>query len=376
MAGQNKGPSKQKRKQNRRTKIILLVFFILIAGAITYAVVQGKQGVSLNPKQLPVAQENQYATIGNGLIYIDDQTQTIYYNDLDQGKGNWYYELFMTGTKVVASDTMAVIYTDNSVQVVSPRGQALGRPIEFTNQVLSAVCGNQYFAVLTQDAQGLHAITIVQSETGEQQDAILMNDDFVVSYNFYGDDDKFWIMSVNTESPMPMMTVSTYSAGAKLITSVVHLQEELVTEVLIQGNNLYALGTNNLYTFEVGSGQEKDRQLVYGWELLDTSLTQNNVLFLLSQTTTDATKTAEVKLLSSDTTQKEVLFRVPAGCLNVFLYTDKVVAVTTNRVYIFNLKGELQRDYSLEGEFVSVQKLAGERILLNDGTNIYVAPIR
>ncbi len=374
MAQVNNRNSRARRKPNARARIILVILALIAIGTIVFVVVRGRQGVLLNPKELPFQATNSYAMTGNGVVYIDKTV--IYYNDMENGKGNWYNDLAMEGIKVAASDTMIVIYTNDSIQVLSPTGMPIGNRIEFNSTVLGAACGHRYFAILTQDAQQRQSIIIVDTQGGTQQEPILLNDDFVFDYAFYGTDDQFWVLSGNVEAPTPISTISIYSSGAKSVTGVIQIQEELVSSVRIGSDYLYVAGTTDLFAFD--SGQEKARRLVYGWELMDSNTVDksNYFLFQSAQSRAEQGKTVEALLVTLPQTSADVAFRLPANCLNAFLYSDKIVAVTTNRVYIFDLKGNLLRDYSLEGDFISAQKITNDRLLLDNGTNMFVAPIR
>lgn len=363
-----------RRKPNLRARLILLVLALVAIGAIIFVVVQGRQGVLLNPKQLPFQAVNSYAMTGNGVVYINGTV--IYYNDMETGKTNWYNDLALEGIQVAASDSMIVIYTDDSIQVLSPTGMAIGNKIQFNSKVISAVCGLRYFAVLTEDAQGRQSMTIADTQGGTQQEPVALEDDFVFDYSFYGTNDQFWMLSGNMEAPILISTVSLYSAGGQSVTGVIQIQEELISDVVIGSDYLYLAGTTNLFAFE--SGQEKLRDLIYGWEVLDTNTVDKANYFLIraEQDAPVVGQTVEARLMTLPKVSNDVSFRLPANCLNAFLYSDKIVAITTNRVYIFDLKGNLLRDYSLEGDFISAEKIVNDRLLLNNGTNMYVAPIR
>lgn len=363
-----------RRRANARARLTLFVLAICVVAAIIFAVVKGRSGVSLSPQALPFSQANSYAFTGKGVVYINETV--MYYNDMDRGKDNWHYDLSLEGLKVAASDAMIAVYSENAVQIILPNDKASSNKIEFNHTVLRVECGKTHFAVMTVDAQKNYFLTVVGLD-GVQQEPIAYDDNFIAAFEFYGEDDKLWTLSDNVNATLPVSTISTYNAGQS-ITRVIPIIGELIEDVLIGEQGLYAMGTSHLFAYD-DKGHEALRYMTYGWELFDAVTVERNNYFLLSPLQnigTPSGKTMETKLITLPSTADEKHFRLPQQCLNAFLYPDKIVAVTVNRVYIMDLSGQVMRDYSLEGEFIAVEKISGERLLLDDGKQKFVAPIR
>lgn len=374
MAKETQKARRVRRRPNARARLILLFLAVCVVAAIVFAVVKGSSGVSLSPEPLPFSQSNSYAFTSKGVVYINETV--MYYNDMERGKDNWHYDLSLEGLKVAASDSMIAVYSEDAVQVILPHEQISSNKIEFSSTVLRVECGKAHLAVMTSDAQNNYFLTVIGLD-GVQQEPIAYDDHYVSAFAFYGEDDKLWTLSNNIDAVIPVSTISTYNAGQS-ITRVIPIIGELIDDVFIGYQGLYAMGTSNLFGYD-DKGHEELRYMTYGWALLDSATIERNNYFLLvplQSASTPSGKTLEAKLITLPSTMDEKHFRLPEHCLNAFLYPDKIVAVTSNRVYIMDLSGQVMRDYSLEGEFVAVEKISGERLLLDDGQQKFVVPIR
>lgn len=368
-----KRASRSRRRPNTRARVLFIILGLSVFIAVIIAFVRGREGVPQNSRTLPFASSASHAFAGKGVAYIDGTL--LHYNDLDRGKSNWFHDLSLEGLQVSASESMIVVYSDSSVQVLSPQGDILSKIIEFSNEVLNVVCGKNYFAVLSQDTQKVPSLSVI-SINGNQLEPLQYPANTILDYRFYGEADQLWTLAANVEGASPALTISTYKTGSSMtITSVILIQDELIDAITLSGQNLYAIGSNNLYTFDA-SGQIQTQRQIYGWNWLDSMSTESKSLFLFKShmDAQDPSKTMRVKLVS--TADNDINFRLPASCIGAFLYSDKLLAVTTNHVYVFDLKGSLIRDYALDREYQTVEKVSYDRLLFSNGEELYLAPIR
>lgn len=363
-----------KRKVNSRTRVLLTILFALVVCGVVLTIFLGRSGQSSSAQRLPFSVGTSFAFCGDGVVYVSGPL--LQYDDLGRGKNNWQWDLAQNDIKVSASDTIIVIYSSNFVQAFSPDGSSLTSRLAFESEVVSVQCGITHFAVLRRDASATFALSLITLE-GKQLEPLSFNYGYAVDYRFYPSSDQLWALSLNSEGSQVISTITTYNTG-ETITGVMSMTGELIGEVQIGSENLYAIGTTNLFAFD-RTGKQQDKRLIYGWQVLDSLFTDKKNMFLLRPTPEDGATpitSTSAKLITFPSTSSDIDFRLPPVCLGAFLYADKIVAITSNSVYIYDLQGVLQRSYALDGLYSSIQNISQERLLLSDGSGYFIVPIR
>lgn len=351
-----------KRKLNSRARVaIAILAAVLVLSLVVVALLQSEQRVESHA--LAFSKNDSYAFSDRGVVYITDHT--LYFDDLAHGKANWRRQLKTPGFKVAASNSFIVVYSDHMAQALDYGNNLLTSTMQFSSTVLDVRCGENYFAILRQDADGKFEISRI-STSGEQLTPLGTDNFYVTNYNYYAND-QLWLMSMDQASNVPVTRISTFS-GADARTGVMTLEEELVSSVYVS-DFLFAAGTKTLRAY-TPTGKQQDSRSVYGWQVLDHISNKTGNFFLLRSelALSDPSQTSQGRLISLPQIGNDIDIRFPAHFVAAFLQNGKIIMLSRDTAYVFQMDGTLHDTVPLDIEIDAAYKVSSTRIMVTSAS--------
>ena len=262
---------------SRRKLIFSVGLIVLIAVAVLIFVFTKSSNPLDHLQLLPFSSETSCVYNKFGILYSQADTLSC----LDKsGELLWSTNLFASDVSLFASDSYVVAYNQESVQVFDAN---TGKPY-FTKKMEGAavrvITGYEHIGVFYSVTAGDTAnnYLMVLDLKGNEIDNLSFGTQNILNYGFYQNSDALWVLSLDTSGVTPISRVATYNPG-KSLTGSIDLNEYLVEDVFVYGDNMYIFSTNFLRTYDL-YGAQQNSSLVYGWKLKSTMISDGQPLFL------------------------------------------------------------------------------------------------
>ena len=355
------------RRLSRRGIIALFCLVALAAAAVVLGFTMLSGSPATEAVLLPFSSSSEYGFTDRGIMAITGETLLLCST---RGEERWEIPLSNAGCSLATGPTYGVIYTDSIVQAIDTDGNALFPSLEFSGTVLNVQCGASTFGVYKSESDGSTYIYLYDL-AGNRLDRLSLNNP-LLNFGFYGSADTLWTLMINTDSSLPVCTISTYNVATHADTGAMTKEGQIIERVYFGGSSIYAAGTNHLIVY-TAAGQESSSTLIYGWKVLDCSLSGSSAQFLLSlrqESSSSASTAAKVLNLS---TGSESTFRLPAGTLGAFFSGSRILVAQAGRISYYSASGDLQSVRPLEFTADAARKENGY-ILLASGESLYLIP--
>ena len=366
---------KRRYKVNNKSKaigriLVLLAGLLIIAGLI-FGIVKllssGKKK-SRGLSELPFTAAANYAYTGAGFLYFD--AGRLYYEDIADASKDTSYKINTEELKLAASRGVSVLYHDTALQIVGG-----GDSLVFSGRVLGVRCGNEHVAVLREDSAGGTAI-VIYDKAGIQVDQMDFDATDLIGFGFSNtSDETLWTLEADYSTPTPVSTLTTYNLATKRTTGVMTVQGQLVEDVLFTNSSIFLSATSSLIRCNLAGSTEAYRMTVYGWELLDYSLTDSGPVLMYGQRGAETHSTIKLYTMAEGDVGTAEIASVhpPTGYVGAFLMKGRLCVYTPTELYTYSAKGELISQEGLNETITAAEKLSDDHALLYKGDTLLIS---
>lgn len=359
---------------NRFRFLLTLSAMIIVAALILYVLgVFGGGPRSLSTRKLRCVVSQQVTPFGDQVLYYDGTTLFCLNAN---GTEQWKYALG-PGARFTASDTTVTAWIGAHLHILDRSGRAtyndrLSDPIQFAKpgrQYVAAVVGEGFSPTLVvKDVNGL----AVDSETVAYADKMILDLDFFEGGNY------LWTTALDIYGIAPMTVMNIYRVGA-MNTGEVDLGEEITYQVLYSGEKLHVINTRdlNLYDYR-GTLDPFSKQLVYGWQLVDSATGAGDAAMLFAPVlqTAQEQRITELRVLTSG--KKDSRYTLPDSCVGAGLRGGSIFAISSDTVYRAELNA--QRFSALKLPLKApvtgyIGSLSNGAVLVSSGQEVYLVSL-
>ena len=365
---------KRRYRVNNRSKTIgrilvlaagLLIIVGLIFGIVKLIGSATKKGKGM--RELPFDAAANYTYTGAGFLYFD--AGRLYYEDISDGSKDTSYKINTEELQLAASPGISVLYHESALQIVGA-----GDSLVFSGRVLGVRCGNEHVAVLREDSAGGTAI-VIYDKNGIQVDQMDFDATDLIGFGFSNtSDETLWTLEADYSTPTPVSTLTTYNLATKRTTGVMTVQGQLVEDVLFTDSSIFLSATSSLIRCNPAGSTEAYRMTVYGWELMDYSITDSAPILMYGQRGAETHSTIKLYTLAEGDVGTAEIAQVhpPTGYVGAFLMKGKLCVYTPTELYTYSAKGELLSTDELSQVITKAEKLSDNHALLYKGDTLLI----
>ncbi|MDL2236232.1 DUF5711 family protein [Christensenellaceae bacterium OttesenSCG-928-K19] len=308
----------------------------------------------------------------NGILY--NESDTLYLLDKD-GVEQWQLTLEMTESKTVTSPALICNYSGKTMQVMNySKEQMFTTSID--SEIMDAAIGVEALAVLTQgvaeETGATQHLVSIFNTNGEQTGQVSMGSTRqVIDFDFYGDTDMFWVLSLDTANVLPVSYINVYKTDGSMTFNIM-INTQIVESVYVTDSTIFASGTNSISSYTY-FGEKQAEQQVYGWRPAAQSVTTGS--FRLAYVPRSGVQEVEaVRLCTADLT--DIHIRVPQGVFSVAVTQDRLYAFSADNVYVYLQDGKLERTIATDSQIVKVKQLSDNYAVLWDQQKSYIMALQ
>ena len=342
----------------------IVIGLIALAGvAVLVALTAKNCGTQLITRTLPLTSSELISGTGDGILYVRGGSLNFYsFKDEDN---NFTRPITASPTGIVGSAGIKAIYSPNAVQIIDAPFD-----IEPEGEVIALRCGKAHVAACTRRPNGDETVT-VYGLNGQQIYDFPFAAGRLVNFGFSeASGSTLWLMELDTDSGSPRTTITTFDLDRMSSTGVITVSDQLVEDVFFTGSSVFIVGTDSLIRYSAAANREIYRVQLYGYRVIDRSLTgESPVLLLMPRSSADLAGASSLRILT--VSQKDVAgetavsVAVPDGIVGSHLVNGSLVLVTGGSLRLISNKGKLVETLSLPvGATASSEKLDEHHILM------------
>ncbi|MEZ4358360.1 MAG: hypothetical protein R2876_07070 [Eubacteriales bacterium] len=363
-------------KKNRvKKKKKRLIFFISLAVLAAVLLIIGITIFkSSNPKDLLKTMPFQTATSSiynkKGIMYASDDA-LICINS--SGKQLWSSQLFASGVSLFASDNYVVAFKEQTIQVFKSNGDSMFTK-NIGQNIVKVICGKNSIGVfysVTSDSETEQTqnYLLVLNLSGDEIETIDFEDQNILKYDFYSDDDELWTLSLDTSGVTPVSEVVTYKPG-KAVTGNIQFTENIVEDVYFNDSYMYVLTTNYLSTYDL-YGSIQNTILIYGWHSDCISVIDGSPRFMCLKRSED--EHTMMRIITPGVSDTQI--NLPGGIKNITVYKNKIYLIGLNKIYKYDISGTQEKAITLPYTYESIRITGQDYVLFSKGDKVYSYPL-
>ena len=349
----------------------LLVALLICVFAYTAAslLTREKSHILSSTTVLPCTSSQAIQVLGEGVVYSDGTSLRALNG---RGRQTWSYVVGAncgfnaceSGVAAWSGDLLAVLNPETGTALFSG---SMG------DTILSATVGSSYAAALVGEESS--ATLIVLELSGREIDRIALEDITVLDYGFFSKGEMLWVMSLDTNGTIPMSQVTTYKPGRKQSGKITD-SEQIVYEVMFESSNVYAVGTTYIRVYDyTGVEDTSQRQLVYGWYLVDSETSGNGSLMAFVPMAEIGT-TAEINDIRLIKGNTDRTVRMPFTCFSIQVHNNAVYGFSDQYVMVHSLDAEKAETYQLPFQCDALIGItSNSSAVLVSGDSVYMVPL-
>ena len=350
-----------------------LVALVLSGGlfAVFYLMFR-QRDVSLTYEKLGIQANMDYTVSGNYLSYAS-ATDLIQVNIADTKKST-VINLPIAIDGFGVSSTMTAVYAGSNLQLRNFNALTLNGTIR------GVACGEGHCAALrTNDISGLDSIVVFNASAEAVGNPIDFSESKVVNFGFetkYGRE-MLWVICVNTQASLPVTTVRLYDYNnGGTMSYYPSFYEQSIERVYFTEDSVFLVGTEDIIRYNMDSSRERYRVGIYGKEVMDVSVNNGTVRFLLKPRGSSNQHTLYTLAMAEADAPNTTMLTVYVGenIVNAFLQNSGIRIVTRTRMisYTYSGKNTPSADILLEYPADMALKLNDSSFLLVSGDDCYI----
>lgn len=361
----------QPMEQKRRVLILIALAVIALIVVLAALGVFGGGTRRMSYVKLRCVESQDVTPFGDSVLYYDGTT--LYCLNAN-GNEKWNYPLG-ANAGFHASDNIIAAWVESQLFIINSHGRATYNE-NLSDVIQFARAGRQYVAAaLGKDISPSlivknHDGITVDSETGAYEDMLMMD------IGFFGNGEYLWTTSLDVYGTVPNITMNTYRV-ADMYTGETILGENIAYSVLYSGTNLHVIDTRQLRQYDYRCMPSDDVKLVYGWQMIDSSVRGGtmNLLFAPSKQTNAASAMTELRLLSG---RHDYRYTLPGACTGAAMYNHRIYAFSSDSVFRADVGGKrfTAMAMPMNAEVTGyIGMLSGGTALLSCGGEIYAVTL-
>lgn len=323
----------QPMEQKRRLIIIVALAAVVVIVVLAALGVFGGGTRRMNYIKLRCIESQSVTPFGDSVLYYDGTT--LYCLNAG-GNEKWNYPLG-ANAGFHAAENIIVAWVESQLFIIDRNGRATYNE-NLADVIQFARAGRQYVAAaLGKDTSPSlivknHDGITVDSETVAYEDMLMMD------IGFFGNGEYLWTTSLDVYGTVPNITLHTFRV-AQMYTGEAILGENIAYAVLYSGTNLHVVDTRQLRQYDYRCTQSDNVTLVYGWQMVDYSLSGSNMslLFAPSKQTSEPGILTELRLLSG---RVDYRYTLPSACAGAAMYNNRIYAFSSDSVYRAEISGK------------------------------------
>ena len=370
--GSDSGRRRSGKRKKRGNRTLLFTFVLLALAGIVVLIVQmtfNRRETFIEMTETPIAADATYLNTGDGLLYQTDGE--IHFYHFSDSKKNYTYGMGASDIRMSGSESMTVVYNFASLQIVGEKDT-----IGFTGAIQAVECGTRHLAVLRTNESGTDGLWLLTID-GERGEISEVSGQYIVDFGFYSvGGEKLWIETLNASAGTPMTTITSYDVDRNAVTGVMNIYNQLVDGIYITDSSLFVAGTNQIIRYTHNGNKEEYRKMIYGYQPADFSSSSGTVTFLLTPRGGDF-HSVKILSLAEDSSAQEVetYLQLPTEGVDAFILGNSLAVASRENLYVYSLKGKLQRTATFAHPIDSAVKISDSMLLLASGGKFYLAKI-
>jgi hypothetical protein len=366
------GRGSRRKRKRRGNRTLLFTFVLLALAGIAVLIVQlifNRRETFIEMSETPIAVDCTYLNTGDGLLYQTDGE--IHFYHFTDSKKNYTYGMGASDIRMSGSESMTVVFNFASLQVVGEQDT-----IAFTGAVKEVECGTRHLAVLRTSENGEDGLWLL-TINGERREIAEVSGQYIVDFGFYSvGGEKLWIETLNVNAGTPMTTITSYDVDRNAVTGVMNIYNQLVDGMYITNSSIFVAGTNQIIRYTHNGNKEEYRTMIYGYQPADFSVSSGTATFLLTPRGGDFHSVKILSLAEDSASNKvETYLQLPTEGVNAFIMGNNLVVASRENLYVYSLKGKLQRTATFAHPIDSAEKISDSMLLLASGGRYYLAGI-
>lgn len=341
---------------------ILIVLVLAFVGLIVGGVLLFRScSLAASKRSLPFAYSAENAYTGDGFMYMEGSTLK-YINLKDESK-NYSISVNAPTARLMGTSGIKIVYNSRALQMIGTQYD-----IELEGEVVKLCCGSKYAAVYRLGNDGSKTLHVYDS-AGSECYQIDFTDAVLTDFGFESSTSPIlWTSELITTGNCITTTVTIYDLSRSSITGVISVQGQLVKDIFITSNSIFAVCTDNIIRYDRRSNIEAYRLLTYGYDCTSCSFSGGRALFVLKREEGD---TDSVRLLS--VSEKDVanesssLLVLQTGVVNSFAMNGNFIVVSQEKLLIYDASGKLTKEAQFDQLITSAEKLDERNILIGRG---------
>ena len=331
-----------------------------------------QRDASLTYEKLGIAANMDY-DVSDGILTYASATELIQVNTSDTKKS------IVTNLPTAidgfgVSSTITAVYAGSNLQLRNFPTLTLNGTIR------GVACGDSHCAALrTNELNGLDSIVVFNASAEAVGNPIDFSESKVINFGFetgYGRE-LLWVICVNTQASLPVTTVRLYdynNAGA--MSYFPSFYEQSIERVYFTEDSVFLVGTEDIIRYNMDSSRERYRVGIYGKEVLDVSVNNGTVRFLLKPRGSSNEHILYTLALAEADAPNTTMLTVYVGesIVNAFLQSNGIRIVTRTRMisYTYSGKNTPSADIELAYPADTALKLNDSSFLLVSGNDCYL----
>ena len=329
----------QKRKQRLRmlrncSIVVLVVVLIVLAVNLVRYLTRSR---SIGVYSLPCFSHQDVTVFRDGVVYYDGDS--IHYVGAT-GTVNWSYPVG-SGASFSVSDKYLIAWSGTQLFIVNENGRpTYNEPM--ASEIQFARIGNTRAAIVLGDETNPELMMVdVNGQLLDDED-LVFDGKMLLDCGFFGSGEEYcWTLSADVYSPALAMYLHTFQVN-KMNTGNVNLGEHLVYKIFYADSKLYVFDTQQLTTYDYRGVQDTSgNQLIYGWRLMNHSVSSRGtpqMLFAPTTQTSGEMAITELRVLADSIDHHITL---PTTCVGVAIDSRRIYAFSSS--YLFTSALENQR---------------------------------
>ncbi|MDL2289555.1 DUF5711 family protein [Clostridia bacterium OttesenSCG-928-F22] len=370
--------SERYHKKKKRQKRIALCAGILVGAIIAILIFanRGTPDIKGSMKLMPFSANDTYAPYSAGVVYqkgnklsaINEKQETLFETNVE----------LLNATLLTQGDVI-VLHNETALQAINLKGEILFTKAFENIQYVRSCATN--VAVMALNAENKQVITVLDLH-GNPLTTILF-DYKLLDFGFM-DDGTIWSLVLDTSKVTFSCTITTYKNNGNTINGITNIDSQMIQSLMFSKSNICAVGTNHIIVCNY-IGEKLSTELIYGWQLLDSTINaKDQSVYLLAPRTENAGAPvySSVKVVSinpnsvqgnagnaSSTTQ------LPPECFNVLLTEGKFYAFTQDTLYVYDTNCKLLQENALPFKPDAVVRAYGNNVFISNGVEVYLAKL-
>ena len=252
--------------------------------------------------------------------------------------------------------------------------------LTLSGTIRGVACGQSHCAALrTNELNGLDSIVVFNASAEAVGNSIDFSESKVVNFGFetkYGRE-LLWVICVNTQASLPVTTVRVYDYNNNGAMSYYpSFYEQSIEQVYFTEDSVFLVGTEDIIRYTLDSSRERYRVGIYGKEVMDASVNNGTVRFLLKPRGSSNQHTLYTLAMAEADAPNTTMLTVYVGenIVNAFLQNNGIRIVTRTRMisYTYSGKNTPSADIILDYPADIALKLNDSSFLLISGDDCYI----